>query len=139
MTRMLLSMAVTFAFGCAFGAFAQTPPARVVSPEVHSDNRLTFRFRAPNAKEVALSLEGASKDLAMQKDEQGVWSVTTEALEPDFYGYAFVADGGHLIDASNSFVKPNLLNTTSQVHVTGTGLTWEVVDPPHGEVDLNYY
>src|ERR1700747_525909 len=119
MTRILLSMAVTFAFACALDAFAQTPPAPVVSPEVHSDNRVTFRFRAPNAKEVALSLEGASKDLSMQKDEQGVWSVTTEALEPDFYGYAFVADGVHLIDPSNPLLKPNLLNTTSQMHVPG--------------------
>jgi len=70
-------------------------------------------------KEVALSLEGASKDLTMQKDEQGVWSVTSEPLTPDFYGYSFVADGVHLIDPSNPLMKPNLLNTTSQVHVPG--------------------
>ena len=132
-------MAVTCAFLCAFTAFAQTSPAPVVSPEVHSDNRVTFRFRAPNAKEVALSLEGASKDLAMQKDEQGVWSVTTEALAPDFYGYAFVADGVHLIDHSNPLMKPNLLNTTSQVHVPDAGLPWEVSDVPHGEVHHHFY
>src|SRR6266404_1464952 len=103
----------------ASAVFAQTPPAPVVSPEVHADNRVTFRFRAPNAKEVALALEGAAKDLPMQKDEQGVWSVTTEPLAPDFYGYAFVADGVHLIDPSTPLMKPNLLNTTSQVHVPG--------------------
>jgi enterochelin esterase-like enzyme len=139
MRRMLLCMAVTFAFGCASAAFAQKAPAQVVSPEVHSDDRVTFRFRAPNAKEVALSLEGASKDLAMQKDEQGVWSVTTEPLAPDFYGYAFVADGVHLIDPSNPLMKPNLLNTTSQVHVPGPGLPWEVGDVPHGEVHHHFY
>ena len=139
MTRILLSMAVTFALGWTFGLFAQTPPAPVVSPEVHSDNRVTFRFRAPNAKEVALSLEGASKDVAMQKDEQGLWTVTTEPLEPDYYGYAFVADGVHLIDPSNSLMKPNLLNTTSQVHVPGPGLPWEVGDVPHGEVHHHFY
>ncbi len=97
----------------ASAVFAQTPPAPVVSPEVHADDRVTFRFRAPNAKEVALALEGAAKDLPMQKDEQGVWSVTTEPLAPDFYGYAFVADGVHLIDPSTPLMKPNLLNTTS--------------------------
>jgi enterochelin esterase-like enzyme len=139
MRRILLSAAVIFAFGCAFAAFAQTPPAPVVSPEVRSDDRVTFRFRAPNAKEVALSLEGASKDLAMQKDEQGVWSVTTEPLAPDFYGYAFVADSVHLIDPSNSLMKPNLLNTTSQVHVPGPALPWEVSDVPHGEVHHHFY
>src|ERR1700724_1212694 len=139
MRRILLSTAVIFAFGCAFAAFAQTPPAQVVSPEVRSDDRVTFRFRAPNAKEVALSLEGASKDLAMQKDEQGVWSVTTEPLTPDFYGYAYVADGVHLIDPSNPLMKPNLLNTTSQVHVPGASLSWEVSDVPHGEIHHHFY
>src|SRR4029077_5682288 len=116
------------------------PPAPVVSPEVHGDNRVTFRFRAPNAKEVALALEGAAKDLAMEKDEQGVWSVTTAPLAPDFYGYAFVADGVHLIDPSTPLMKPNLLNTTSQVHVPGpASLTWEVGDVPHGEVHHHFY
>ena len=112
----------------------------MVSPEVHSDNRVTFRFRAPNVKEVALSLEGTPKDTKMQKDEGGVWSVTTEPLTPDFYGYAFVADGVHLIDPSNPLLKPNLLNTTSQVHVTGpASLPWEVSDVPRGEVHHHFY
>jgi enterochelin esterase-like enzyme len=133
---MPLALAFVFDFTAAF---AQTPPAPVVSPEVQSDNRVTFRFRAPNAKEVALSLEGASKDLAMQKDEQGVWSVTTEPLTPDFYGYAYVADGVHLIDPSNPLMKPNLLNTTSQVHVPGASLSWEVSDVPHGEIHHHFY
>jgi len=134
----LTLLLISFAF--ASTVFAQTPPAAVVSPEVHPDNRVTFRFLAPNVKEVALSLEGASKDLAMQKDEQGVWSVASEPLTPDFYGYAFVADGVHLIDPSNPSLKPNLLNTTSQVHVPGpASLPWEVSDVPHGEVHHHFY
>jgi enterochelin esterase family protein len=121
-------------------AFSQTPPAPVISPEVQADNRVTFRFRAPNAKEVALSLEGAAKDLAMQKDEQGVWSVTSEPLAPDFYGYSFVADGVRLIDPSNPSMKPNLLNTSSQVHVAGAAsLPWEIADVPHGEIHHHFY
>jgi enterochelin esterase-like enzyme len=133
---MPLALAFAFDFAAAFG---QTLPAPVVSPEVQPDNRVTFRFRAPNAKEVTLSLEGASKDLPMQKDEEGVWSVTTEPLTPDFYGYAFVADGVHLIDPSNPLMKPNLLNTTSQVHVPGASLSWEVSDVPHGEIHHHFY
>src|ERR1700736_2333819 len=56
-------------------------PLRVVSPEVHSDNRVTFRLSAPNANKVVLHLEGA-KPQAMEPDDQGLRSVTTEALEP---------------------------------------------------------
>jgi enterochelin esterase-like enzyme len=140
-TFWIMRLAFTFAVGFASAVFAQVPPAPapVVSPEVQSDNRVTFRFRAPNAKEVVLSLEGAGKDLAMQKDELGVWSVTTEPLAPDFYGYAYVADGVHLIDPSNPLMKPNLLNTTSQVHVPGVALPWEVGDVPHGEIHHHFY
>ena len=139
MRRTLSLLPLFYVFGFASAALAQTTPAPVVSPEVQSDNRVTFRFRAPNVKEVAVSLEGAPKGLTMQKDEQGVWSVTTEPLTPDFYGYAFVADGGHLIDPSNQLMKPNLLGTTSQVHVPGASLPWEVGDVPHGEVHHHFY
>ena len=139
MGRTLSLLLLFYVFGFASAAFAQTTPAPIVSPEVQSDNRVTFRFRAPNAKEVGLSLEGAPKDLTMQKDEHGVWSVTSEPLTPDFYGYAFVADGVHLIDPSNPLMKPNLLNTTSQVHVPEASLPWEVGDVPHGEVHHHFY
>src|ERR1700674_2462438 len=133
-TFLFMRFAFVFAFGFASAAFAQTPPAPVVSPEVHADNRVTFRFRAPNAKEVALALEGAAKDQPMQKDEQGVWTITPEALVPDFYGYSFVADGVHLIDPSNFLLKPSILSTQSQVHVPGpASLPWEIADVPHGE------
>src|SRR6266478_6272859 len=139
MRSTLSLLPLLYVFGFDSAAFAQTAPAPVVSPEVLSDNRVTFRFRAPNVKEVELSLEGAPKDLAMQKDEQGVWSVTSESMTPDFYGYAFVADGVHLIDPSNSLMKPNLLNTTSQVHVPDPALPWDVGDVPHGEVHHHFY
>jgi enterochelin esterase-like enzyme len=49
------------------------PPVK--SPEVAADGRVTFRLRAPNAKEVAVAMGG--NRLAMQKDEQGVWTATT--------------------------------------------------------------
>src|SRR5262249_31444874 len=80
------------------------PPPRLLSPEVHPDHSVTFRFPAPNAKAVVLTREGQS--LPMQKDEQGVWSVTTAPLEPDFYGYSFVSDGVALTDPSNPARKP---------------------------------
>ena len=118
--------------------WAQQPPA-LQSPEVHPDNRVTFRFRAPNAKEVFLTREGGQR-LPMQKDDQGVWSVTTGALEPDLYGYAFVADGVSLIDPLNPVMKPNLLNTQSVVHVRGpASLPWEVNNVPRGTIQRHFY
>lgn len=114
-------------------------PPPIISPEVHSDSRVTFRFRAPNAKEVFLAREGAQR-VPMQKDEQGVWSLTTDPLEPDLYGYSFVADGVSLIDPSNPRMKPNLLNTQSVVHVPGpASLPWEINNVPHGSLHRHFY
>ena len=119
---------------------AQTPPPPpLISPEVQPDHRVTFRLRDPNAKEVMLAREGM-QPVPMQKDDQGVWSITTEPLEPDYYGYSLVADGVGLIDPSNSLMKPNLLFTQSMVHVPGpSSLPWELNDVPHGVIHHHFY
>jgi enterochelin esterase-like enzyme len=118
---------------------APRPPAVLVSPEVHADRSVTFRFRAPNAKEVQLDLEGA-EPVAMRKDEQGVWSITTAPVSPDYYGYSFVADGVRLIDPENPLLTPNLLATENAVHVPGSlSLPWELNDVPHGEIHRHFY
>jgi enterochelin esterase-like enzyme len=120
---------------------AQPPPspASLVSNEVHADGSVTFRFRAPNAKAVQLQLEGADA-VAMQRDDQGVWSITTAPLAPDYYGYSFVADGVRLIDPENALMVPNLLSTETAVHVPGSSsLPWELNDVPHGEVHHHFY
>jgi enterochelin esterase family protein len=136
MKRILIAASLLF----ATGSVAQTLPAPVVSPEVRADNRVTFRFRAPNAKEVVLSLEGAPKDQPMHRDEQEIWSITTEPLAPDFYGYSFVADGVRLIDTANFLLKPNILSTQSQVHVPGpASLPWELADVAHGKIHHHFY
>ena len=89
---------------------------------------------------MVLSLEGTPRPMAMGKDDHGVWSVTTEPLAPDFYGYSFLADGVRLIDPSNPLLKPNLLNTTSEVHVPGpASLLWESNAVPHGEIHHHFY
>lgn len=126
-----------------FSAIALAQPAPlppVVSPEVHADGSVTFRFRDPNAKQVLLHLEGAADPTPMQKDDQGVWSVTTAPLEPDYYGYDFEADGVFLIDPSNQLLKPNLLITENAVHVPGpSSLPWELNDVPHGVIHHHFY
>ncbi len=124
----------------AAAAPAQTPPPPLTSPEVDSGNRVTFRFRALNDKEVAVSLEGVPKPLPMQKDDQGVWSVTTDPLAPDYYGYSIVADGVGMFDPSNHAIKPNFLYRASEVHVPGPpSLSWEIGAVPHGEIHHHFY
>jgi enterochelin esterase family protein len=136
MDRIILPLLIMSATIAAWAQFPQ--PLR--SPEVGPDRRVTFRFRAPNAKEVSVALEGRRERLPMQKDAAGLWTLTTDPLEPDLYGYSFVADGVSLIDPSNPVMKPNLLGTTSMVHVPGGGaLPWEAGAAPRGEVHRHFY
>jgi enterochelin esterase-like enzyme len=136
---------------CAFSMLAVTapaedkpapppqPPASLVSPEVHADGSVTFRFQAPNAVDVKLALEG-SEPAPMHKDNQGIWTATTSPLAPDFYEYSFIADGVRLIDPENPLLTPNLLDTGNAVHVPGPlSLPWELNDVPHGEIHHHFY
>jgi enterochelin esterase-like enzyme len=118
---------------------APARPALIISPDVGSDGRVTFRLRSPNANEVLLGLEG-SKPVPMQKDGSGLWSLTVGPLDPDFYGYSFIADGVTLVDPSNWMMKPNFLYKQSEVHVPGPAtLPWEENDVPHGEIHHHFY
>lgn len=121
-------------------AAQSTAPPPVVSPEVRADQRVTFRLRAPNAREVVVSIEGASAPLPMQKGDDGVWSATSDPLAPDFYGYSFKVDGVTQFDPSNYLIKPNFLNRASLMHVPGpASLSWEIAEVPHGEVHHHFY
>ena len=75
----------------------------------------------------------------MQKDDSGVWSVTTDPLQPDYYGYSLIADGVAFLDSHNPLIKPNLLNPQSMVHVPDPSLAWEVNDVPHGIVHHRFF
>ena len=134
--KTLLSLLITAA---AFGQQAQQLPP-VHSPDVQPDGRVTFRFRDPNAQHVSVNVAGNAQPYVMQKDEQGVWSVTTGVLAPDLYGYSFNAEGVHLLDPSNHAIIPNLLNPSSEVHVPGSSpLPWEAGDMPHGVIHHHFY
>ncbi len=136
----ILPMSVLLITFLAATAPAQTPPPPVISPEVHTDRSVTFRFRAPNDKEVAVQIEGVPKPIPMRKDDQGVWSATTEPLAPDYYGYTIIADGVGLFDPSNHAIKPNFLYRASELHVPGpASLPWETVAVPHGEIHHHFY
>ena len=120
-----------------WGQQERKPP--IVSPDVQPDRRITFRLQSPGAKEVLLSREGA-KSVPMQKGENGLWTVTTEPLEPDLYGYSFVVDGTAILDPENVEIKPNLLHIQSVVRVPGSPpLPWEMTAVPHGEIHHHFY
>lgn len=110
----------------------------VRSPEVAADGRVTFRLRAPNAKEVFVN--GAGQRLAMQKNEQGVWSVTTDPLKPDVYFYSFSMDGFTLSDPGNTHFKSNYGAAGQSMLVVGGNSLWAAaVGVPRGAVAHHFY
>ena len=125
---------------CAVNLAAGTPPLTVDSPEVQADRRVTFRFLAPNAKDVVLQSEFAWST-RMKKDNDGIWSVTAGPLEPDLYAYWFTVDDGvPVLDPANSWVRTNLQTLWSLVRVPGSvPLLWDVQDVPHGIVHRHFY
>lgn len=91
------------------------PPVK--SPEVGADGRVTFRLRAPNAKEVIATFGG--NKLPMQKNDQGVWSVTSDVLTPDYYTYSITVDGTAINDPANRQVQTSYGSFQSMFVVPG--------------------
>ena len=63
-----------------------TPSEALISPEILSDRKVTFRIYAPKASEVTLRGDWmeTTEPAKLAKDEQGIWSVTLGPLTPDF-------------------------------------------------------
>jgi enterochelin esterase-like enzyme len=134
----LLALTTTAMAAQSPSSIPLAPPA-LRSPDVGHDRRVTFRIAAPNAKAVTVAVEG-SLPVPMQKDEKGIWTLTTDPLEPDYYGYSFSVDGSRVFDSANAGLVPNLLNPRSLLHVPGDPqLVWELNDVPHGTVHRHVY
>jgi enterochelin esterase-like enzyme len=116
----------------------RTPP--VVSPDVHSDKTVTFRLRAPNAKEVKLDTQINTEPQSMTKDENGIWSLTIGPVRPDIYPYCFVVDGIQVADPNNVLIFANERFKNSLVDIPGnTPLIHSMQNVPHGNISYRYY
>src|SRR4029434_3845310 len=89
----------------------------VKSPEVGADRRVTFRLRAPAAKEVVVAI--GSTRLPMTKDENGLWTVTSDAMAPDIYTYSLLVDGASMNDPANRQVQTSFIGFQSMLVVPG--------------------
>jgi enterochelin esterase family protein len=136
--------------GASLGALGQPGPqalradyARshaVISPVIHPDGKVTFRLNAPEARDVRLTghvigpnAHWLSRDrsLAMVKDADGIWSITTGALPPDIYDYGYLVDGVTAADPGNRL---------GLVEVPGkTPAYYDARQVAHGDVHMIVY
>lgn len=117
--------AILFVNVAAFGQQALWGGQSIVSPEINTDNTVTFRFQAPEAEKVQLTGdflptkktktpfgEADMPDIAeLKKGDDGVWVYTTsQPLASELYSYSFVVDGLKVTDRSTKLrIEPHVI------------------------------
>lgn len=89
------------------GVMARLFPRPLISPEFCGDS-VTFRLKAPEAKEVQLEGEMFLHPQPMRRDSDGVWSTTLVGIVPEVYCYNFVVDGTRVMDPTNMYLAPEV-------------------------------
>lgn len=125
--------------------------APVVSPEIHGNNTVTFRFKAPKAVRVQLTGDflpvqknakfEAPGIVDLKEGQEGVWEYTTpEPLKPELYSYSFIVDGLRVNDPSNVYLIRDVSTLTNVFIIGGDRADFYKVNPvPHGTVSRVWY
>ena len=105
-------------------------------PRVSSDLKVIFRIKAPDAQKVQIQL---GKTYDMVKDDQGIWSVTTDPQVPGFHYYFLLIDGVQVSDpASESYFGWGRM--ASGIEIPETGIDYySVKNVPHGDLRSKWY
>ena len=88
------------------GVMARLFPKPIISPEF-TEEGTTFRFKAPEAKQVLLECEILPDDIEMQRDSDGVWSTQLTDYPFETFKYCFIVDGIRVADPSNMYLSPD--------------------------------
>jgi enterochelin esterase-like enzyme len=120
----------------------QEQPAAVVSPEVGSDRRITFRLAAPKAQTVRVTggdMLTINQQGAAVKRADGVWEATVGPVDAGAYRYRFQVDGLAVLDPRNPKVSESNDDAWSLVVVPGSE-RFDTRNVPHGAVAaVTYY
>ncbi|MEQ8552563.1 MAG: alpha/beta hydrolase-fold protein [Cyclobacteriaceae bacterium] len=121
--------------------------AQVNSPEVHDDQTITFRLKAPNTQTVELPPGAIHTALGMErapipfiKGQDGVWVLTVGPLPSDMYAYHLRVDGVQVADPNNTQASFTAMPPYSQLIVHGDSPAYyDARNVPHGEVTRHIY
>lgn len=107
-------------------------------PRIEADRRVTFKFYAPNAQKVQVSIVNVPFD--MTKEENGVWTYTSEPQDLGYHNYWMIVDGAVVVDpATDGFIGYSHLCNGFEIPDPDGGF-YALKDVPHGNVLLkNYY
>ncbi|MBQ8457829.1 MAG: esterase [Prevotella sp.] len=151
-----------FAVLCLTGVAAQAQQnlnwgqgPQVASPDVHADNSVTFNLIATEAQKVQITgdflppkkVEYGGNTYEMPgvadlvKNDKGVWTLTTEPLQPELYTYNMLVDGVKIIDPLNVYNIRDINNLFSVLLIGGNQRAdlYKVNKVAHGTVSKIWY
>ncbi|HPW70554.1 MAG TPA: alpha/beta hydrolase-fold protein [Bacteroides graminisolvens] len=154
MKRLLLTL-LFFVFVDAYAQQTLWGDKPIVSPEIHSDNTVTFRMRAPKAVRVQITgdfLPMQHSESAygkydvpgiadLKEGKEGVWEYTTPLpLLPELYNYSFIVDGLKTTDPANVYLIRDVA-TVFNVFIVGGARAdlYKVNSVNHGTVSRRWY
>jgi enterochelin esterase-like enzyme len=118
------------------GIPASTNVANARYPRILPDSRVVFQINAPQAKSVQIDLH---KKYNLEKDDKGLWNVTTDPQGPGFHYYSLIIDGVTVADpASESFYGMGRM--ASGIEVPSKEIDYyNIKDVPHGDIRSKVY
>lgn len=122
-------------------SFAVISKAQTMSSTIcHEDGTVTFQYQNDKAKEVLVDVQFAGRK-PMQRDVNGLWSVTLGPAAPDIYPYCFIVDGISVMDPQNEQYFPNegFKNSLLELNPGKEFLAHDKKDVPHGRVEYLWY
>ena len=106
-------------------------------PRIETDGRVTFRFNAPYAKKVQVSIVNVAFD--MVKGDDGVWTYTSEPQDKGYHNYWMLVDSALVLDpATNAFIGYSHMCNGFEIP-DPDGSFYELKDVPHGNVLIKNY
>lgn len=131
---------------CAMSSLAQEAIFNrndLTSPEVNADGTVTFRLYAPKAITVEVQGDFLQNGKAAMKEENGLWTYTSESLAPELYSYHFVVNGIDMLDPSSVYHTRDITTFNNFFIVTrnkgDVGDLYSVNEVPHGDVHKVWY
>jgi len=134
-------MGAFLACGMSHAQPGPTPFVKLLSPDIHPDQTVTFRFSAPLATEVTLNGSWPdARNIKMAKDDAGIWSVTVGPLGVQLWGFWYMVDGVKALDPNDSETQRDGTRIDNLLLITGAADDlWTFKDVPHGTVEQVWY
>ncbi len=155
MKRTIILAATALLCATAFAQQSLWGGQPIVSPEIHTDNTVTFRLLAPDCTAVkvtgdflppqTIETPDGSYDVPgvadMTRGNGGLWEFTTAApLAPELYNYNFYIDGVRVTDPANVYTVRDVANVMSVFIIGGDRADmYKVNAVPHGTVARTWY